>query len=242
VIIADGVESRLARCLGWKTALELTDIESCAFARVKSTTEDSKTCVFYLGGSIAPGGYAWIFPRGKGIANVGLGVLGTRSAPGRALQLLTAFIEKRFPGCAVTDVHCGGVPVAKWMKPLVRDGAMLVGDAARQVDCLSGGGISYALYAGRTAGTVAAQAFTRRGFSAGHLKHYGKEWAKNFGRRQRWSYSLKKAAVSYSDAFLDQIAAALVKGKGRKLNYVRVFMRAFSKDPVLMLKAFLLYR
>jgi digeranylgeranylglycerophospholipid reductase len=62
VILAEGVESRLARSLGWKTSLGLSDIESCAFCRVTHETIEPETTVFYLGTGIAPGGYAWVFP------------------------------------------------------------------------------------------------------------------------------------------------------------------------------------
>ena len=34
---------------------------------------DVRYCDFYLG-SVAPGGYVWIFPKGEGLANVGIGV------------------------------------------------------------------------------------------------------------------------------------------------------------------------
>ena len=100
VIIADGVESRIARFLGWNTALPLSDIETCAFCRVTSPLIDQETCVFYVGSTVAPGGYAWIFPRGKGEANVGLGIIGTRSGPGMAQERLMRFLDKELKGMA----------------------------------------------------------------------------------------------------------------------------------------------
>jgi digeranylgeranylglycerophospholipid reductase len=78
LILADGVESRLARCFGWDTALRPKDIETCAFARVTSQSIDPDSCVFYTGSKAAPGGYLWLFPRGEREANVGLGVIGTK--------------------------------------------------------------------------------------------------------------------------------------------------------------------
>ncbi|NLE00223.1 MAG: NAD(P)/FAD-dependent oxidoreductase, partial [Fibrobacter sp.] len=64
VIIADGVESRLAKDLGWNTTLSLEDIETSAFARVVSPFIDKESCMFFTGTGVAPGGYAWIFPKG----------------------------------------------------------------------------------------------------------------------------------------------------------------------------------
>ena len=145
LILADGVESRLARFLGWNTTLALSDVETCAFARVISPLIEKNACIFFTGSKIAPGGYAWVFPRAVGEANVGLGISGNNSEPGKAKLYLERFIESEFPGARLSNLHCGGVPVARYIRPLVKEGAILVGDAARQVNCLSGAGLAYSL-------------------------------------------------------------------------------------------------
>ncbi|GAI00311.1 unnamed protein product, partial [marine sediment metagenome] len=33
---------------------------------------------YYFGSRITPGGYTWIFPKGRDMANVGIGILGSR--------------------------------------------------------------------------------------------------------------------------------------------------------------------
>ncbi|MDG5814526.1 NAD(P)/FAD-dependent oxidoreductase [Chitinispirillales bacterium ANBcel5] len=242
VIIADGVESRLARCLGWNTALKASDIETCAFAKVVSPFIENSSCVFYTGKSISPGGYAWVFPRAKGEANVGLGISGSYSEAGKAQELLLSFIEQQFPQSRVSDVHCGGVPVAKWMKPLVKDGAMLVGDAARQVNCLNGAGIAYSLYAGNLAGTIASKAVTENGVDYSGLKFYEKEWKRRFGKQQQRSYSLKEFVHGCDDTFLDRIAKSLAREDPSKINYLRVFTTTFARNPILFFKAAKLFR
>ncbi|MBC7110028.1 MAG: NAD(P)/FAD-dependent oxidoreductase, partial [Archaeoglobi archaeon] len=60
VIGADGVESLVGRWAGINTALKPNDIESCAQYLVKGI-DVKPYCEFYLGKSIAPGGYAWVF-------------------------------------------------------------------------------------------------------------------------------------------------------------------------------------
>ena len=203
---------------------------------------DSDTVIFYTGGDVAPGGYAWVFPRGRGNANVGLGVLGSNSSAGKALDLLKKFIDREFPGSRMADLHCGGVPVSKWVRPLVRDGAMLVGDAARQVNCLSGAGIAYSLWAGKTAGTVAAEALSTNTVNGSHLKKYEQLWKKKYGKLQDRSYTLKEFVRKTNDKFLDNIASTLVKEDPSKLNYLRVFLKTFSKHPILLFKAFKLFK
>jgi len=243
LILADGVESRLARCFGWDTALRLADIETAAFARVEAEGIEDDCCTFYTGSAVAPGGYLWIFPRGPGVANVGLGVIGSRCRSGLPKELLLDFIKRAYPGGRVTDLHCGGVPVAKWVRPLVRGGVMLVGDAARQVNAINGAGIAYSLYAGRLAGSVAAEAFRGDGsVNRKSLLRYQREWAKSFGKQQERSFALKEFVMSADDAFLDKIAGSLSKEPPGEISYLRVFMRTFSSRPLLLLKAFKLFR
>ncbi|MBN1577929.1 MAG: NAD(P)/FAD-dependent oxidoreductase [Chitinispirillaceae bacterium] len=242
VIIADGVESRVARDLGWSTRLASDDIESCAFTRVTSPLIDADCCIFYVGSSVAPGGYAWIFPRGIGEANVGLGILGTRCTAGKPKELLLQFINRELPGGCIGTLHCGGVPVTRYIRPLVRHGAMLVGDAARQVNCISGAGIHYSLFAGKTAGKVAADAIGAEGVNYSSLTNYEKLWKKRYGKQQERSFALKDFVTHHTDdAFLNRIAATLTKKKSRKIKYLTVFLSTFSRHPMLLFKAFKLF-
>lgn len=241
-IIADGVESRIARDLGWNTRLALDDIESCAFTRVVSPLIDQDTCVFHVGSHVAPGGYAWIFPRGTGEANVGLGVSGTHCTAGKPKEMLLQFIERELPGGRVGTIHCGGVPVTLYLKPLVKRGCMLVGDAARQVNCLSGAGIAYALFAGATAGSLAAEAVTEGGVDYTLLKKYDKIWKKRYGKQQERSYALKEFVTKHTDdTFLNRIAGTLVKKDPNKMRYLTVFLTTFARHPLLLVKAIKLF-
>jgi digeranylgeranylglycerophospholipid reductase len=243
VILADGIESKLARCFGWNTTLALKDVETCAFARVVSPSIDKDTCVFYTGSRVAPGGYAWVFPRGNGEANVGLGLSGANSSAGKARDLLDKFIAAEFPAARSYNYHCGGVPAAKWLCPLTKEGVMLVGDAARQVNALSGGGISYSLFAGKTAGNVAARAISNGSVDYKALTEYQSIWNKTYGKQQNRSFALKEfLAKSGNDQFLDRIARSLSKENPDKINYLRVFLKTFGGNPLLLYKAFLLFK
>ncbi len=243
VIIADGVESKCARNLGWDTTLELEDIESCAFCHVTHDLIDNETIEFHVGNSIAPGGFVWVFPRGGKKANVGLGILGTQSEGGRAKDLIVSFVKAKFPGAEISDVHCGGAPVGKWLKPLVRGGALVVGDAARQVNSLTGGGIAYAMFAGKTAGETVAEARNNTGFNYQQFTNYQKKWAAYCGKQQIRSYALKTTLLKENnDRFFDTIARSLLKENPEQLSYMRVFMRTFYKHPLILLKTFFLFR
>ncbi len=242
LIAADGVESRIKRFCGWNKPFKMIDMESCAFAKVRHDSIRGDALEFYVGEQIAPSGYLWVFPRGDGFANVGLGVLGQKAKPGLAKSLLNAFIKDTFPGGEVTDFHCGGVPVAAWTDPLVKEGVMLVGDAAGQVNALNGGGIAYALYAGKKCGEVVVKNFKNGTFNYSGLHQYQKDWNKYCGKNQKRSHALKTALLKRRDPFYNHLAQALSKEDPDKLSYLRVFMRVFSKHPLLLLKTFLLFK
>jgi len=75
---------------------------------------------------------------------------------------------------------------------LVSDGLMLVGDAARQVDPLTGGGITNAMAAGQLAAEVAAKAIEAGDVSASALAEYERRWMAGLGRRMARHHRLKE--------------------------------------------------
>ena len=242
IIIADGVESSLARDLGWDTTLKLEDVDCCAFGRIKCSI-DQDTCYFILGNRITPAGYLWKFPRGNGYANIGLGVLGSHSTPGKAKELLLRYINEHYPDSKLTHLHCGAAPAGKYLAPLVKDGVMIVGDAARQITSLTGGGINYSLFAGKTAGIVAAEAFQHHHGTIKYLKKYETIWRKGFGKQQLRSYTLKTILLeSVDDNFLNHIADSLANRKPDSLSILKIFLKTFAWKPRAFIKAFLLFR
>jgi len=193
VIGADGVESQVGPWAGLKTALPLKDAMACAQYLLAGIEIDPACCYYYIGQEVAPGGYAWVFPKGEGKANVGLGVQADQ-ATDSALSYLTRFIERQphlAQGSPVTLV-VGGVPVGPPLPRLVASGLMLVGDAARQVDPLTGGGIANAMLAGRLAAEVAAQAIAAGDTSAEALSPYEERWMAGRGRKMARNHRLKE--------------------------------------------------
>ena len=72
VVGADGVESKVGKWAGITTTLKPYDLESCAQYTLTNIDCNNNYCDFYLGNKIAPGGYVWVFPKGKDEANVGI--------------------------------------------------------------------------------------------------------------------------------------------------------------------------
>ncbi len=214
VIAADGVESQVGRWAGLETQLPLKDTMVCAQYLLAGIDIDP-TCTYYtISHTVAPGGYAWIFPKGSGKANVGLGLQADLPRDASALDLLNRFIESN-PALACgypVTLIAGNVPVALPPARLVTDGLMLVGDAARQVDPLTGGGIVNAMTAGQLAARVAIEAIAARDTSAKFLHRYADAWHKTLGRKMERNYRLREKfapAQRADDAFVRAFALAV---------------------------------
>jgi len=193
VVAADGVESRIGAWAGLDTRLPLADTMVCAQYLLAGIDWDPACLGYWIGEEIAPGGYAWVFPKGEGRANVGLGVQADRARE-TALTYLHRFVEREpalAAGSPVTLI-AGSVPVAPPCAQLVADGLMLVGDAARQVDPLTGGGIMNAMAAGRLAAQVAAEALAAGEPSARRLAAYQEQATQLIGRRLARNYRLRE--------------------------------------------------
>src|SRR6266699_4277059 len=158
VIGADGVETMVGRWAGLDTRVPARDMESCAQYVLQGIDFNPDAIYLQFSNAIAPGGYAWIFPKGVGIANVGLGVVALQSDGRNARQYLDDWVTRRFPGSTRTGYTVGGVIVHTTIKKTYADGVLVAGDAAHMINPLSGGGITNAMKAGRLAGKTAAAA------------------------------------------------------------------------------------
>jgi digeranylgeranylglycerophospholipid reductase len=217
VIGADGVESRVGTWAGLDTTLPAQDQMACAQLLLAGIDIDPECTLYYLDPELAPGGYLWVFPKGEDRANVGLGVqAGLGTAP--PVELLKRFAESRpflSQGSPVT-VIAGGVPVGPAPQRIVTDGCMLVGDAARQVDPLTGGGIGNAMLAGSLAGGVAADAIAAGDVSQAVLTRYEEQWAVEAGRQMVRNYRLRArfpVEERTSERFVRIFAMAVAAGK-----------------------------
>ena len=98
VIGADGIESKVGRWAGIDTALKPVDVETCAQYLIAGADINQEYCEFYIGNEMAPGGYVWVFPKGGGKANVGIGILGSKMGKfkPRPVDYLNDFVQKKF--------------------------------------------------------------------------------------------------------------------------------------------------
>ncbi|MHC1573296.1 MAG: NAD(P)/FAD-dependent oxidoreductase [Candidatus Syntropharchaeales archaeon] len=234
VIGADGIESKVGRWGGIDTSLSVDDIETCAQYLITGIELDGFFTEFYLGNNLAPGGYAWVFPKGERMANVGIGINGGMVGDLRPIDYLNRFVKSKFPDGKILEVVVGGVAICGPIERTVADGLMLVGDAARQSDPLTGGGIINAMKAGVIAGEVAADAIKRGDTSADGLKAYEKRWRSDIGKKIGKMLKAKNVVFELSDSDLNKIAASLQGDNIDGFSSTELLIRIVKKNPTLL--------
>ena len=234
VIAADGVEALVARWAGLDTRVPARDMESCAQYVVSNIAFDPDAIYLHFGHRIAPGGYAWIFPKDVGTANVGLGIVALRADGRPARAWLDDYMARHFPNGITTGYTVGGVIVHPTIKRTVTDGLLVCGDAAHMVNPLSGGGIVNAMKAGRLAARAAAKALAAGDTSAAYLQHYHDEWMHMLGDDHLRYYRLKEAISKFDDSFLDGLARTVNEIPPSRRTLGRIFASALMSHPTLL--------
>ncbi|MFA6456438.1 MAG: NAD(P)/FAD-dependent oxidoreductase, partial [Bacteroidota bacterium] len=234
VIGADGVESRIGKMAGINTTCHIRDMESCAQMTLSGVEVDQDVLEFYFGDEVSPGGYLWVFPKGKNSANVGLGLSVELAKKKSAIQYLNEFVDKRFPHAAMLTHIAGGVPCAKTCDEIVKGNVLLVGDAAHQVNPVSGGGIISGMIGGMIGGQVAAEAITNNNIP--HLKEYQHRWQKRLGWRHEVFYNIKEAISTFHDDTLNDICDSALKLPEEKRTLGGIFRSALWNKPSMILE------
>ena len=233
VIAADGVEGMVARWTGLDTRVPAKDMESCAQYVVSGIEFDADAIYLHFGSQVAPGGYAWVFPKGVGVANVGLGIVALRGGGRSARDFLDGYLRSYFPTGVATGYTVGGVIVHPTIKRSVTDSLITVGDAAHMINPLSGGGIVNAMKAGRLAAETVIEAFAARDTSARFLQRYHDRWMALLGDDHVRFHRLKDALGSFDDGFFNALAKTVNGIPETKRSLRRIFAAALVRHPTL---------
>ena len=237
IICADGVESKTAKHAGVDTTLEPDLILPCAQYLLGGIEIEPDCLEFWVGKKLAPGGYAWVFPKGEDSANVGLGIHPSFSQGKNAKMLLDSFIRKRFPRHSIIEMMSGGVPFFSRKSVLAKDNLLLVGDAARLADPLSGAGIANAVLSGKIAGEVASE-FVKDNRPNEYLKEYEKRFMKTRGRYLRFYSFCRKVYLKMTDSDYDSVVLFLKdyfgEKKVKRIDVVGLVKIIFKQNPFLL--------
>lgn len=188
IVAADGVKSTIGKKLGMVSTPQPYDMGRAVKYIVTSEGVDGRMGKIYPG-EMGLKGYAWIFPKSKNMANVGLGSLGPNI--GNMKPLLDRFIHKHFPDAIKEKYTAGALPLSLPPRRTVQDNVILVGDAGSMVNSIGGAGIRNAMVAGRLAGTLAGECVVNK-LPLGHLKKYERQWRRKIYLRLRVNHMIKK--------------------------------------------------
>ncbi|MDD4185387.1 MAG: NAD(P)/FAD-dependent oxidoreductase, partial [Candidatus Methanomethylophilaceae archaeon] len=233
VVAADGFESQVARWAGMDVDMKLSDIVTCLQYRMTNIDIDAEYCEFVIG-SPAPGGYVWIFPKGKNIANVGLGIQGTKCKLGADPKYyLDKFIaeDPRLNKGEVLEIVGGMVSTCPGLDETVADNLVLVGDAARIIDPITGGGICHACRTGMYAGKVLTECAKKNDFSKEALKPYDKMWRDRMEDKLYRNFMAKERLAQLDDKTIDELVMLIQDSNIEEVNVYNLLKVVKEKFP-----------
>ncbi len=236
VIGADGVESRIGRFAGINTKLGLSNIDSGFQKTISGIDVDRNVCSFYISNELAPGGYIWIFPKGDHSANIGIGISGKAHIKGKSAKTrLDEFLDSKYPNHKVESISVGGIPLSQPIKQMVTDSVMLIGDAARTVNPLSGGGIILGMKSAVKAADVAIKILkSGKEPTKINLMDYQKRWMNSEGKQINRLYRIKTAVDKLTDKDLNNIIEKVNKLPAEKRSLARIFRACIPQKPSLL--------
>ncbi len=234
IVAADGVESMVARKAGINTYAPPHEFDSSYEYEMLIEGYDPDLIHLWFGNEVAPRGYVWVFPKDEDRANVGIGIASDH--PQTAKYYLDKWLEEnKIPAKKILEVNVGVVPVGGFVKELAKDNVLVVGDAARQVNPMHGGGMAEAMEAGTIASKWIVKALEEENLSL--LQNYTKEWWETDGRRLEKVLKVRKVTEKLTDEDLDLFIQVLSGADAEKIasgNYGEV-IKALLKHPKVIL-------
>ncbi|MFA5312050.1 MAG: NAD(P)/FAD-dependent oxidoreductase [Methanomassiliicoccales archaeon] len=236
VVAADGYESQVARWAGIETVQKPSDITTCFQYRLTNIKHEQDFCEFVIG-SVAPGGYIWVFPKGGDTANVGIGVLLSKlKKPGEVKMYLDKFIKSddRLNCGQPVEAIAGAVSVSPPLDKTIMDGLMIVGDSARMIDPITGGGIANGLCAGMHAGNVLAKCAQAKDFTESGMQEYEDLWRADMENRLWRNWMAKEKFLTLPDKTLDSVIETIGEVGVEKVTVHNLLLAIKERHPELV--------
>jgi len=206
VIGADGSKSVVARSLGPGFIQRESDLSPALQYVMSDVAVNPSVVEMYFGSSIAPGGYAWVIPKGDSIANIGFGM---KRSIGGDMTPLKRYIERfvfntlapKMKNAKILRRVGAIIPVGGPLNTTWSSNVLLVGDAAGHVMASNGGGIPTALCGGQIAGETVANHLINNA----SLFLYEQQWRSEFGLELETALQVLRVAdtVMPSDTLTD---------------------------------------
>ena len=207
LIDASGFQSAVSKSLGLVKQWERFGVGAEYEAEVENVKSD--TWWLMVGQMYSPAGYAWIFPLGKNIVRIGVGV-GKPESHVDPTQRLDELIEKGagpikdLGKITKKEFHYGLIPNEGLSRKTVYDNLILVGDTAGMANPLVLEGIRYAIKYGRVAGDVASRAIKSGDTSEKALQYYEETWKKEIESKIKSAHKVQARWLELSDSEWDK--------------------------------------
>ena len=164
LIGADAFPSKIAKWTNLKSTMNPSDISICAQRHVYDAKIDENAMELYFGKKYAPGGLAWVIPKGGGTANIGIGVRLPYMKRGlHVVDYLNTLLTKHpivstyLSNARSKPMIAKTLPVCGLFQDIYRNKILLTGDAAGAVIATNGSGIPTAFVSGHIAGKMASK-------------------------------------------------------------------------------------
>ena len=182
---------------------------------------DPDYCIIHLDQNLAPGGYAWVFPKGPDKVNIGLGVqqsafnlynksYGTNKNIKHLIddyvKINPVITEPELPDTDKDQNNTWGtwqVSVRRQNDCLVGNGYMLVGDSAWMPKPLDAGGIGPAIIAATIAGKNAVESIQASDVSESGLWKYNTDFMSEYGYKTAGLEIFRRMLQSLSNEQID---------------------------------------
>ena len=207
IVDASGFSSTVSKAMGFVTQWER--FGAGAEYEVRAENVDQETWWLMVGQKYSPAGYAWIFPVGKNIVRIGVGVGKPESQVDPTERLKELMDSKIGPISKLGKItpiefHYGLIPNDGLSRKTVYNNLILVGDSAGQANPLVLEGIRYAIKFGRVAGKIASNAIKSGKTDEAALYPYEEKWKKDIYAKIKSAGKVQDRWIGLSDEEWDR--------------------------------------
>ncbi len=207
IVDASGFSSTVSKAMGFVTQWER--FGAGAEYEVRAENVDQETWWLMVGQKYSPAGYAWIFPVGKNIVRIGVGVGKPESQVDPTERLKELMDSKIGPISKLGKItpiefHYGLIPNDGLSRKTVYNNLILVGDSAGQANPLVLEGIRYAIKFGRVAGKIASNAIKSGKTDEMALYPYEENWKKDIYAKIKSAGKVQDRWIGLSDKEWDR--------------------------------------
>ena len=236
LIGADGPFSIVRRKVFKKEIRILPCIEYLVKLEKEIDTSEIKV---YFDKEKLPSGYAWIFPKSKNTANIGLGIVGKGNLNLIFKDFMENMVKREFGDFELLESKSGPVPWEGGLIKLAKDNAFLVGDAGGLVNPISGGGIGNAMISGE----FAAKSILSRDIDSYESKIKSlPDFNKDLFSAQKILYSLSNQTFNEIGEILEKVGGDIFYFKNFSFFFDFLSKSNLRKNILKFLRLFFIYK